>query len=320
MVQSSELSFVVQGPVSIIEGVNVTGACLDSIRQHFPNSPIIFSTDIGASVEGLDFDILVESDTRAPRIIENDRVGNIMPANLQIITTVEGLKVVRTDYAVKIRSDMVVTNSNLLKILNKRPKRIHSQGLTLTEELVVVLNWSTIDPRKYLKIAHHPADQLYAGKTSDLLAIWDVPLYPIEFMRWYEKREYPKNARHGDSLVKYRCESWIWMNFIAKFQQIELDSSYEITDEILKESISLMVHNLEVISMRMAGVSSLKNPRPSLGSRVKMLTYLDWIILARKNHVHAKYSRIDFDSFTVSIARILIDRFNLMSFVFPKQK
>jgi hypothetical protein len=280
----------------------------------------VFSTDLGASVQGLDFDVLVESDTSGPRVIENDRVGNIMPANLQIITTVEGLKAVQTDYAVKIRSDMTVVNQNLLKLLNKRPQRLESKKLTLTEEIVLVLNWSTIDPRRYLKIAHHPADQLYAGRTSDLMAIWDVPLYPIEYMRWYENRDYPKNARHGDSLVRYRCESWIWMNFISKFTRLELESSYEMSNEILSESISFMVHNLEVVSMRMAGVGSLKNPPPSLSSRVKMLTYLDWVKLARKNGVLAKYWKIDLDSYLVYSARFIIDKFNLLSFVFPKKK
>jgi hypothetical protein len=319
-VRADELTFVVQGPVSVIQNVNVTSECLASIRKHYPESMIVFSTDLGSSVEGLDFDLLVESNTNGPRVIENDRVGNIMPANLQIVTTVEGLKAVQTEYAVKIRSDMIVVNQKLLKLLNNRPPRLRSSRLTLTEEIVLVLNWSTIDPRKYLKIAHHPADQLYAGKTSDLLAIWDVPLYPIEYMRWYEKREYPKNARHGDSLVRYRCESWIWMNFISKFKRLQLESSYEMSDAILSESISLMVHNLEVVSMRMAGVGSLKNPPPSLNSRVKMLTYLDWVNLARKNGVLAKYRKIDLDSFCVYFARLVIDKFNLLNFVFPEKK
>jgi hypothetical protein len=243
-----------------------------------------------------------------------------MPANLQITTTLEGLRAVKTNYAVKIRSDMVVRNKNLLRLLNQRPQRISKEGLTLTDELVIVLNWSTIDPRRYLKICHHPADQVYAGKTSDLLAIWDVPLYPIEFMRWYENREYPENARHGDSLVRYRCEAWIWMNFIADSLKHKLDSSYEINDEILEESISLMVHNLEVVSMQMAGVKSLKNENPSLSSRVKMLTHLDWILLARKHHVKANYWRVDFDSFLIYFTRGIIDRFNALSFVFPDPK
>jgi hypothetical protein len=241
-----------------------------------------------------------------------------MPANLQIATTIAGLRAVKTEYAIKIRSDMFVENRNLLHLLQNRPKRLKTKGLTLTEELVLVLNWSTVDPRRYLKLAHHPSDQLFAGKTTDLLAIWDVPSYPIEFMRWFDRYPYPIGAQHGGSLVKYRCEAWIWMNFARSAIRYPLDTSYDFSDEILNESVRLMVHNLQVVSSRMAGVKSLKNIEPALSSRIKMITYLDWVRLARKNGVHANFARLDFDSFRILAYRVIVDFFNWSDFVFPK--
>lgn len=312
------ITFVVQGPVCTKNGRNLTLESLNSIRACFPRSTIVFSTDTGMSIDDLPFDILVETQTEDLRVIENDRVGNIMPANLQIATTIAGLRAVKTEYAIKIRSDMFLENRNLLRLIGNRPKRVKTPGLTLTDELVLVLNWSTVDPRRYLKLAHHPSDLLYAGKTSDLLAIWDVPRYPVEFMRWFENVPYPVGAQHGGSLVRYRCEAWIWMNFAKSAIQYPLDTSYDFSQEILDESIRLMVHNLEVVSAHMCGVKSLKNEAPSIHSRMKMLTYLDWIRLARKHGVHARFTRLDLDSFRILACRVIVDLFNWSDFVFPK--
>jgi hypothetical protein len=90
-----------------------------------------------------------------------------------------------------------------------------------------------------------------------------------------------------------------------------------MSDEILNESIPLMVHNLQVVTSHMAGVKSLKNDEPSIGSRMKMLTYLDWIRLARSHGVEAKYRRLDFDSFRILIFRLMVDLFNWNHLVFP---
>jgi hypothetical protein len=315
-----DITFVVQGPVIFKDGQNLAAVCLESIRRNFPASRIIFSTHKGSVTDELLCDTLIINETDDPQIIENDRVGNTMTMNLQATSTFSGLQAVQTEYAVKIRSDMCVRNRNLIHLLEERPRRKHIRNLTLTDELVIVLNWSTVDPRKYLKLAHHPSDQLFAGKTNDLKKIWSVPKYPIEYMRWFDSHPYPESAQHGDSLTRFRCETWIWINFIKNAWEEPLDSSYSFSDEICNESIKLMVHNLQVVTARMAGVYSLKNPEPTISSRAKMLTHFDWIVCARANGVKARVRNLDFDSVKVACFRFFVDALGRNDLIFPGPK
>lgn len=315
--EESEITFVVQGPILIRNGINLTALCLNSIRSNFPKTTVILSTHPGESPQGLAYDLLIVNQTDAREIVENDRVGNTMTMNLQSASSISGLRAVQTKYAIKIRSDMVVLNKNLLFLLENRPVRVEREGLTLTEEMVIVLNWTTVDPRRYLKLAHHPSDHLFAGKTSDLIDIWSVPNYPVEFMRWFENNPYPVDARHGNSLTRYRCETWIWMNYVSSSISHLLESSYQMSEDILEESMSLMVHNLQVVSPHMAGVDSLKNSEPSISSKAKMLTHLDWILLSRANGVKSNFRSIDFESFKVFAFRVFVNCFKRLDLIFP---
>jgi hypothetical protein len=314
----TELTFVVQGPVVWKDNRNLTAECLKSIRNFYPGSKIILSTDCGMMTDNLDFDLVVLNNFNEPILIDNDRVGTIFSTNLQISSSITGLRKVDTPFVVRIRSDMIVNSNNLVTLLETRPKRKRLPRLTLTDDLVIVLNWSTVDPRKYLKLAHHPSDQVYAGNIKDVVSIFECPLCPIEFMRWYENHPYPKGAKHGDSLAKYRCESWIWYNFVKKFTNQPFDNSYDMSKELLEESLALMVHNLMVVTPKMAGVESLKNLRPSLSSKVKMLTYLDWVRLSRNYGVSSRYRFGDFESVLILFVRFIIDIFKRIDFVFPE--
>ena len=313
----SELTFVVQGPVIIRENRNLTAECLTSIRRYFPGSMIILSTDVGTLVDKLNFDLLVFNSFDEPNVIENDQLGNIMPANLQGLSTLAGLLKVETAFVVKIRSDMVLKNNKLLTLLENRPSRTKNSDLTLTQDLVIVLNWSTVDPRQYLKLAHHPSDHLYAGNTEDVVAIWKCEPYPVNFMRWFENHEYPQGARHGHFLCKYRVEGWIWYNFVKNYTKEPFENSYAISDALIKESLALMVHNLMVVTPRMAGTQSLKNPQPSFSSKIKMMTYFDWVRLSRSYGVSSRYKICDFESLLIKAIRLYVDRLKRIDFVFP---
>jgi hypothetical protein len=316
----SQITFVVQGGISIKDGVNLTESCLKSIRRFFPESRIILSTDLGEDTLNLDIDECVYSAHLDKLVIENDRTGHIMSANLQIITTFEGLKRVKTPYAIKIRSDMVLKNDNLLQLMRNRPSRNFVNKFKVCEEFVIILNWSAVNPNYYLKLLHHPSDQLFAGKTSDLLAIWNCPKYPIEYMRWYSNYDYPSGARHGNSLVKFRCETWIWYNYIKNNSNLEFDNSYDFNTELLEESQAFIGNNLMIVSSKLAGVQSLKNPPNAISSKVKMFTYYDWLGLSRKYKNKIKLNTFDWESIYIYIIRRMLKIFGYERFVFSDQR
>jgi len=317
-IDDSGLSFVVQGPILYSGGICLADLSIQSIRKHFPGSEVILSSHQGSDVSNLDYDKLALTGIDEFREIENDKFGNFMNANNQLRTTRAGLELATRPYVVKIRSDMVVKNSNILTLLNNRPKRAKSPKI-ITREPVIVLNWSTVNPDTFLRLLHHPSDQLHAGATEDVRSIWSCPPYPVSYMRWFEWNAYPKNAQHGDYLQRYRSESWIWYNFVKEHCKFDFPDSYSFSEELKNESKILIASNLMVVSSKMAGVKSSKNANPSWQSQVKMLSYYDWLQFAKTLGIRMPRFFFDTPSIKVCLIRILLKLMKKESLVFPRK-
>jgi hypothetical protein len=317
IMEKSDITFVVQGPIIIKDNVNLAKVCLESVRKFFPSSKIILSTHLSECTDGLDFDeCVINSRHLDERIIENDKSGQIATFNLQLASSFEGLKRVITPYSIKLRSDMVLLNDNLYWLLNNRPDS-NINRFTLTDELVITLNWAAVNPTKFLKLLHHPSDQIFAGKTSDLYRIWDCPQYPLEYVRWFYDYDYPLGAQHGGTLVKYRFEAWLWYNFVKVKTKYPFNNSYSFSSDLLDESQGFMGNNLMIVNLRMAGVRSLKNLAPQLSSKVKMFTYNDWVKLSRKYGIKSQYKYFDLETIVVTLVRFILKITRNKKYVFP---
>lgn len=103
MIPNEEITFVIQGPVAILEnGLNSTEATVRSIEKFFPRSPIIFSTWEGAqNVPEGNLSVLFNKD---PGPIDSENVF-IRNYNRMLISTRNGFRAAGTKYAAKIRSD-----------------------------------------------------------------------------------------------------------------------------------------------------------------------------------------------------------------------
>jgi hypothetical protein len=315
----SEVTFVVQGPIVVKDDLNLTAVALNSIRTNFPDSRVILSTHHDQKVNGLSFDEVIFSERPPIELYENDKNKTLMSVNHQILTTKSGLAAVTTPYVIKTRTDIYFKNRSVFKLLDARPERIPTDNLTLTKELVLVINWSTVHPGKFLRLPHHPSDQLFAGLLMDVKRIWDAPSYPAEYMRWFASRDYPLNSQHGGNLQRYRSESWIWFNYVKDKVNFSFESSYDMSSDSMLESLNLLSHNLMVVSPRMMGVTSLKNRKPGWKSRVKMMTYWDWVSLSRNAQVIQKNVAFDFDSLFVAMLRPLISFLRMDKFIFDKR-
>lgn len=316
MVTEECISFLVQGPIKIIDSTNLTEICINSIRKYFPKSRVIFSTDYGVDASKLNVDEVVYSEAKIDALIENDQTGHLMSVNYQISSTKAGLSKITTPYTVKLRSDMVFGNSNIVKILKNRPKIRPDTPYVLNNSYVVILDWSTVDPRRFLKFPHHPSDHFYAGETEDVKAIWDVPEMPQELMRWYEQNSYPSKARHGNNLPLYRAEAWIWYNYIHKFVSNKIENSYCTSSEIINESLSFMCANLLISSSNQTGVYESSHSKRGWKTQVKMLTYYDWVHIARRSGVKVRNISIDIRSVKIIILRNLITMLKLENLIY----
>lgn len=317
MIEQKDITFLVQGPIKMLKSWNLTLECLQSVRTYFPNSQLIFSTDYESDMQNFDVDQIVYSKPKISALIENDFTGHKMSVNYQISSTKAGLNKVTTPYTVKLRSDMVFRNSKLINVLSETPYRPKTQ-FTLTDSFVVILDWSTVDPRRFLKFPHHPSDHFFAGKTQDIKEIWDAPEMSHKLMRWFEAHNFPENVRHGYNLPLYRAESWIWYNYIKNIIENKFDNSYATSDKIIAESLNLMCCNLMITSSDLVGVYEKSLVKRDWKTNVKMLTYYDWVQVAKNNGIDVKHSKLNFRSIKTIFLRNVIEKMKLEPMLYRK--
>lgn len=175
-----QVTVVVQGPVQTLKGraqeAGITFKCLASIRQHLPGANIILSTWPEQQLSELDYDELVISEDPGPNIrnYHSDGRAQLYNNNRQIVSTLAGLKLAKTRYAIKLRSDNFLTGNQFVEIQQHYPKRCDSHHLF--QERVVVSNVFTRKYAKGFRVAYHLSDFFYFGLTKDLLSIWDLEL------------------------------------------------------------------------------------------------------------------------------------------------
>ncbi|RJG49547.1 WavE lipopolysaccharide synthesis family protein [Motilimonas pumila] len=175
-----DITVVVQGPVqayderSIDEGI--THHCLKSVRQYLPGAHIILSTWHEQDLSGLDYDELVLNDDpgRNIRHYTKNNKPRILNNNRQIVSTINGLKSVKTPYAIKLRTDNYLTSSNFLALLEQYTERAEQDKVF--DQKVVITNTFSRKLAKGLPVAYHLSDFFYFGLTRDLVKLWDISL------------------------------------------------------------------------------------------------------------------------------------------------
>ncbi len=333
-VEIQDLTFVFHGPLWTEKDGKKSDCLIESniasVRRHFPGASVVLATFDDEETDSLAVD-KVETILEPPSLPSmNDRTGQGCFYNNILYSARSGLDLVETEYAVKVRTDMFFKNPNLLYWLNNRPGR-HDELHYANEEYMLCTNWSTVYPRLALKLCHHPSDQIYCGKTTDLITLFSCPDYPKDFVRWFEENPYPSGSRSGGALDRYRGEAWFWYNFVRHICTENFESSYDFSEALLEESLKIMVQHLVILSPRQLGIGSTKYPElndsllkfwPSswkrlLASRAKMMTHLDWAKEYDKFVGLSRRTTIDTESLVLGTVRLLLTLARNKSFLFP---
>lgn len=278
---SSDLSFVIQGPVY---KEFKTNSLIKEINQNFPESKVILSTWIGedtSNLKGKITEIIKSADPGG--LVAMDASLSPNNVNRQIVSTLEGLKMVTTPYSIKLRSDMTILNSSIIERLSRLPKKSKITKFDLTSEYVLVSDVTSINPYINMVLPHHPGDWIYAGKTSDLLNIWSIPLMPDEWFRYFENNPWPHSGWHETNyLSRYRAESYIWWQFLKKYLNFEFENCFDAENGNLELSQNIFGSNLVVLGMSQLGVDSRKHRIGNLTLR-PCYTYLESARLIKKS-------------------------------------
>jgi len=241
MIDSSEISVVVQGPVY----KDVTPKCLDSIRRALPRAEIILSTWEGADVSELGdkYDqLLLNPDPGGFPLIKNEnRKNNI---NRQIVSSRNGIKKATRKFCLKYRSDFELKDDKFLSHFGKFPAR--AEDWKILKERVLV-NYATHP----LFRAFHPTDITCFGLTEDVLNMWDIPLADEEHLFYFERNPYPEiyHSPFGEQLIpRVGAEMYVWTSFLKKHGKINFRHNWDGTPENVHLTELTIANNLQVLN------------------------------------------------------------------------
>lgn len=281
-IDSSEISVVVQGPVS----KDTTAECLKSIRKHLKNAQIILSTWDGADFSGLDYDIAVTSPD--PGAFACDVIDNSIPNNInrQIISTNRGLKEISRKYTVKLRSDFKLTSAGFIDYFGKFPQ-VDSKYAFFKEKIVACSVYSRNPRCKFsqLVMPYCPSDFFHFGLSEDIKKLFEMELITDDEDKLYFKLHPAKQAeqRYKEGLCRFMPEQYLWINTVKKYiKDIDCEHRDQITDKNTVLTEQTFAHNLVFASKKELGVDSFKYNLFTKGIPQNCFTHQDWLCLYRK--------------------------------------
>jgi hypothetical protein len=175
MIASREISVVIQGGISrpkseLLDTCPSTLQVIESVRKHLPDSQLILSTWEGENVSDLDYDDLVFS--KDPGSLgERD---NVSYANIlrQLRSTRSGLLKARRSYALKLRSDTILTSASFLSEWQSFAHCGMKPFLFKSKILVSAI----FTPRPvYCPSPYYVADLFSFGHLEDMVNLWSAP-------------------------------------------------------------------------------------------------------------------------------------------------
>lgn len=187
MIQPSEVSVVIQGPVVGIRSQDerasaTTCEVLGSVRAILPGAEVILSTWRQQDLEGLAYDKLVLSEDPGA---SGDRALS-SSANIlrQIRSSHAGLLQATRHYALKLRSDTALTSSIFLDCWNGH----RSKGMkpVVFKERILVSAIFTPNPL-HCPSPYWVSDFFAFGRCEDVRKLWDIPFAAIQ--RLFEEDE-----------------------------------------------------------------------------------------------------------------------------------
>ena len=270
-IETSEISVVMQGAV-----YPITPYAIACIRRLLPDSQIILSTWEDSDLSKIDNDINI--------ILNRDphKKGVKYPnnTNRMILSTLTGLKAVRTKYVLKIRTDFYLQNLNFLELFKENPNT--DCGMRFLKKRVVCYGWAAQNGR-YFQIG----DFYHFGLTDDVIDIWNVPLVSDEELFWF-KNNSPCNSYYLRSPTnRYHPEQYLWVNFLRK-KGVDLDfidytDSREKHKKLTEDSFA---DNLIFASFPEFAVFTPKNNlmNYNLGSGSRECNFSQWVRICKERN------------------------------------
>lgn len=204
MIRTDEISVVVQGPIY----PNLTKHNLLSIRNFLPNAEIILSTWHGSNVYSLNYDKLILNDDPGgfTHKCNQLKTNNI---NRLIVSSINGIKVAKNKYVLKIRSDFILKGSSFLKFFDRY--NLVEPDFVIFKHKILACSYFSRNPRK-VNLMFHPSDIAFFGLKDDLFNLFDIALMSKSDEFYFKK--------DGEWDRKYAPEQYIFITLLQKNNKI----------------------------------------------------------------------------------------------------
>ncbi len=261
MINFKDISVVVQGAIN----KKLTPKCLKSIRKHLPGAEVILSTWEDTDVNGLDYDVLLLN--QDPGGFKHDfaiynKPRSMNNFNRQLISARNGVFKASRKYCLKLRSDLVLNNSNFLKYWGKFNKQ--NEKFKIFKHRVLC---SSIYSREYscqsgtgFPTPFHPSDFWFFGLTEDLKNYFSAsPLQtPEEGGNW--KFNYPNRLPYTSMLWRFAPEQFFCVSWVKKYYPtLQFDDWSDWNSANIELSNNILYNNFIFLDYQQSGIYAPKH-------------------------------------------------------------
>lgn len=262
-ISPKDISVIVQGP--IVKGE--TAKCLESVRRFLAGAEVILSTYAGEDIADLDFDIPVVNDAPAAGVMERRRGnGGRNNLNRQLFSTQEGLKKAGRKYALKLRSDLILTGNKFLDYFVRFPKRIDDYKLFERKILTAALftRFTIKNGTLRERIPFHVSDWWLFGLREDINKYFlaTSPAKEPEFTNYFALKENAgKKSPYRMADFKFAPEQYFGYEcFRRNFADVYMADAADFSDELMEKSRKCLVNNFIPLEFAQSGIYLNKYP------------------------------------------------------------
>ncbi len=260
MINSKDVSVVVQGAID----KKITLKCLKSVRKYLPDAEIILSTwersDV-TQLDGLYDKLILNNDPGAYEYGEPSRLNN---TSRMLYSTQQGLMFCNRKYILKLRSDLILKNSNILNYSDeyKRCREYKLFTSRIAANNIFTVKYDAHENQKHYR-PFHVSDWWFFGLTKDIKLLFDIPLpKEPEFSEYFKINKMPPDKFHifPSSALRFTPEQYIQILCVKKhFPDIKIEHTLDYNDQNIRQSEIYIVNNYIIMPPKISGIYPAKD-------------------------------------------------------------
>ncbi len=281
MIRDDQISIVVQGDIRANTHQSVA-----ALRRQLPRAEIVLSTfkNQMAHLETSGLSLLVD------KLCVSDDPGAMPPTvnsptappnniNRMLVSTQAGLKQATRPYALKLRSD---AECDAGLIVSAWEKGLGADDPAYTRKLGFASHF-TRHPHGINGYTFHPSDWLTFGRTKQVQAYWDAPLFTEQQATWFDGQPRPEGLTVTTRRFRsqFTQEQWLCVSYARRIGYATPAMAHDRRTEVVCAYERFLVQECVVLGVEDIGLMVPKQAwaRKSCFQDLDCVSYSDWMTL-----------------------------------------